>query len=85
MPYKGRSRKTRALGTRAQVMHNNAIHTSGFLTKKQLKYNKYGHIVSRKKSLFAKNNNHLLNYGYVPKKGFFRLHPKHEIHGTAKR
>ena len=36
------------------VMHGTAKHTSGGLTKKDLKYNKNGEIVSRKKSTTAK-------------------------------
>ncbi len=39
-----------AIGSRAQVMHGTSRHTSGGLTKAQLKYNKSGEIVSRKKS-----------------------------------
>jgi hypothetical protein len=42
--------KTRKIGSRAQVMHGTAHHTSGGLTKKDLKYNKAGRIVSKKKS-----------------------------------
>lgn len=42
--------KTRKIGSRAQVMHGSAEKTKGGLTKKHLKYNKYGRIVSRKKS-----------------------------------
>ena len=38
------------VGSRAQVMHGTAQKTSGGLTKKDLKYNKWGRIVSRKKS-----------------------------------
>ena len=38
------------VGSRAQVMHGNADHTSGGLKKGDLKYNKSGRIVSRKKS-----------------------------------
>ena len=44
-------------GTRAEVMHGTAIRTSGGLTKKDLKYNKSGRIVSKKKSQIAKNIN----------------------------
>ena len=43
------------VGTRAQVMHGNAHHTSGGLTKKDLKYNKAGRIVSVRKSRTAKS------------------------------
>ncbi len=38
------------VGSRAQVMHGTAQKTSGGLTKADLKYNKWGRIVSRKKS-----------------------------------
>jgi hypothetical protein len=44
----------RAVGSRASVMHGLAHHTPGGLTKKQLKYNKYGRIVSARKSALAK-------------------------------
>ena len=44
----------RAVGSRAQVMNGNAHHTPGGLTKSQLKYNKYGRIVSARKSALAK-------------------------------
>ena len=45
----------RAVGSRAQVMHGTAHHTKGGLTKKNLKYNKYGKIVSARKSASAKS------------------------------
>ena len=51
----GGSHHKRAVGSRAEVMHNTAHHTSGGLTKKQLKYNKAGRIVSIKKSQTAKS------------------------------
>ena len=43
-----------AVGSRVQVMNGNAHHTPGGLTKSCLKYNKYGRIVSAKKSALAK-------------------------------
>jgi len=43
--------KTRKVGTRAEVMHGTAVKTKGGLTKTNLKYNKYGRIVSRCKSM----------------------------------
>ncbi len=46
--------KIPAVGSRASVMHGNAKHTSGGLTKKDLKYNKSGKIVSVKKSAQGK-------------------------------
>ena len=45
----------RRIGSRAEVMHGTAHHTSGCLTKKNLKYNKHGRIVSLKKSKTAKS------------------------------
>lgn len=57
-------------GSRAQVMHETAFKTSGGLTKKALKYNKHGGIVSVKKS----NSNplaRLTNAGYRTVKGKF--------------
>jgi hypothetical protein len=45
----------RRIGSRAEVMHGTAHHTSGGLTKKNLKYNKHGRIVSLKKSKTAKS------------------------------
>jgi len=49
----GRHHK-QAVGSRVQVVNGTAHHTSGGLTKKDLKYNKYGRIVSAKKSASAK-------------------------------
>jgi len=46
--------KIPAVGTRAQVMHGTARHTSGGLTQNDLKYNSKGQIVSIKKSEMAK-------------------------------
>jgi hypothetical protein len=60
-----------AIGSRAQVMHGTADHTSGGLTKKDLKYNKHGRIVSRKKSQKAKKEKRLEKAGYKTRKGKF--------------
>lgn len=49
----------KAIGSRAEVMHGTAHHTSGGLTKKHLKYNKYGRIVSVAKSKTAKSKGQL--------------------------
>jgi hypothetical protein len=61
----------KAVGSRAQVMHGSAHHTSGGLTKKDLKYNKWGRIVSRKKSTQAKKTKRLEKAGYKTRKGKF--------------
>ena len=58
-------------GTRAQVMNGTAMRTPGGLTKKDLKYNKNGRIVSRKQSARAKRENRLVRAGYVTEKGKF--------------
>lgn len=42
-------KKIKAVGTRAEVMHGTAKHTSGGLKKSDLMYNKWGAIVSKKK------------------------------------
>ena len=61
----------KARGSRAQVMHGTAKRTSGGLTKKQLKYNKQGKIVSKKMSARAKKEKRLVKAGYKTKKGTF--------------
>ena len=58
-------------GTRAQVWHGTARHTSGGLTKSDLMKNKAGRIVSRKKHHSAKKDNRLVKAGYKTKKGTF--------------
>ena len=65
-----------AVGSRAQVMNGTAHHTKGGLTKKDLKYNKHGRIVSKKMSMKAKKNNRLAKAGFIPKKGVFKLFKK---------
>lgn len=70
-----------AVGSKAQVWHGTAKHTSGGLYKKDLMKNKHGRIVSRKqhergKKMFAKNlkpylakhGNPLQKKGYLKKK-----------------
>jgi len=66
----------RQVGSRAQVMNGTCHHTNGGLTKKHLKYNKHGRIVSRKASMKAKKNNRLAKAGFIPKKGVFKLFKK---------
>jgi len=61
----------RKVGSRAQVMHNTAHHTSGGLTKRDLKYNKWGRIVSKKRSTLAKKTRRLEKAGYKATKGTF--------------
>ena len=59
------------VGTRAQVMHGNALRTGGGLTKKDLKYNKQGKIVSKTMSMRAKREKRLEKAGWTVRKGQF--------------
>ena len=59
------------IGSRSQVMHSNARMTGGGLRKKDLKYNKYGKIVSKKMSQRAKKEKRLQKAGYTKVKGQF--------------
>ena len=63
----------KASGSRAEVFHGNARHTSGGLTRNDLKMNKRGEIVSIKASNRAKKENRLEKAGYKTKKGEFKL------------
>ncbi len=66
------------VGTRAQVFHGTAKHTSGGLKKSDLFMNKRGRIVSRKASAAGKKAlKHLTRAGYKAKKGTFKLFKKH--------
>tara|TARA_X000000368_G_scaffold417474_1_gene413975 strand:- start:1587 stop:1889 length:303 start_codon:yes stop_codon:yes gene_type:complete len=59
------------VGSRAQVMHGNAYKTTGGLTKSNLKMNKHGRVVSRKKSTKARKDKRLEKAGYFTRKGKF--------------
>ena len=59
------------IGSRAMVMHGNAQMTSGGLTKKDLKKNKQGRIVSVKASAAARKTKNLSKAGFSTKKGVF--------------
>ena len=72
----------KAVGTRAEVMHGTAKHTSGGLTKKHLMKNKHGRIVSRKMHDTAKRQNRLAKSGYVPVKGQFKLFHKWKLQNS---
>jgi hypothetical protein len=65
------------VGTKAQVWHGTAKHTSGGLTKKDLMKTKKGRIVSKKKHAAGqKALKQLKKAGYVAKKGTFKLFKK---------
>ena len=59
------------IGSRAQVMHGTAKQTGGGLRKKDLKYNKQGKNLSKKKSTRAKKEKRLQKAGWVTRKGKF--------------
>jgi len=59
------------VGSRAQVWHGTAHHTPGGLTRKDLKMNKWGRIVSKAKSAKAKKENRLVKMGFKTQKGKF--------------
>lgn len=64
-------------GTKAQVFHGTAKHTSGGLTKKDLMKTRKGRIVSKKKHAAGqKAIKQLKKLGYVAKKGTFKLFKK---------
>lgn len=58
-------------GTRAEVWHGTAKHTSGGLEKGDLVQNKHGRIVSKKKHFSEKKAKRLIKAGYGTKKGKF--------------
>ena len=72
------------VGTRAQVWHGTACHTSGGLLKKDLIMNKHGRIVSRKKHHSEKKNiiSRLFKKGYKPFKGKFGVSKGHGDYGS---
>ena len=63
--------RPKTIGSRAEVFHGNAKHTSGGLTEKDLIQNKHGRIVSRKKHFSASREKRLLKHGYGSCKGTF--------------
>ena len=73
----GGGKKKPAVGTKAQVWHGSAKHTSGGLTRKDLMKTKKGRIVSRRKHAAGKKAlKRLTKAGYKAKKGTFKLFKK---------
>jgi len=62
---------SQTVGSRAQVWHGTAKHTSGGLEKKDLFKNNAGRIVSKSKHFSAKKEMRLVKHGYTAKKGKF--------------
>jgi hypothetical protein len=66
------------VGSKAQVFHGTAKHTSGGLVKKDLMKTRKGRIVSKAKHAAGlKAIKQLRKSGYVAKKGTFKLFKKH--------
>ena len=77
--------KIKAVGTKAEVFHGTAKHTSGNLHKKDLMKHK-GRIVSRKKHAAGKKAiKRLFALGYKPKKGTFKAMRKSMVNGRKKK
>lgn len=77
--------KTKAVGSKAEVFHGTARHTSGGLYKKDLMKHK-GRIISRKKHAAGKKAiKHLFALGYKPKKGSFTLMRKSMVDGRRRK
>ena len=71
------TRKMYTVGSKAQVWHGSAKHTSGGLTRKDLMKTKKGRIVSRRKhTIGLRRIKTLHKQGYKPKKGTFKLFKK---------
>jgi len=67
----------KAVGSKAQVWHGTARHTSGGLTKADLMKTKAGRIVSKRKHALGKKAlKRLVKAGYKAKKGTFKLFRK---------
>jgi hypothetical protein len=65
---------TITVGSKSQVFHGTAKHTSGGLTKKDLMKTRKGRIVSKKKHAAGKKAlKRLYAKGFKPKKGTFKL------------
>ena len=72
-----KTRKVHAVGSKAQVWHGTADHTSGGLKKKDLMKTKKGRIVSRRKhTIGLRRIKTLHKAGFKPKKGTFKLFRK---------
>ena len=76
--------KTKAVGSKAEVFHGSAKHTSGGLTRKDLVKNKHGRIVSRRKQAAGRKAlANLRKAGYIAKKGTFKLFRKGSKRGGS--
>ena len=77
MTFKKRASRAATVGTKAQVFHGTAKHTSGGLTRKDLMKTKKGRIVSKRKHAAGRVAlRRLKAAGYSAKKGTFKLFRK---------
>jgi hypothetical protein len=75
----------KTVGSKAEVFHGTAKHTSGLLYKKDLVKTRKGRIVSKKKQAAGKKAiKRLFALGYKPQKGRFSLMRKGMAKGTTK-
>ncbi len=78
--------KIKTVGSKAEVFHSHAKHTSGGLKKSDLMMTKRGRIVSKKQhSAGLKAVKRLFAAGYKPKKGTFKAFHKSDAHKSVKR
>ena len=76
--------KVPAVGSKSQVFHGTAKHTSGGLKKNDLMKTKNGRIVSRRKHAAGKKAiKNLRKLGYIAKKGTFKLFTKKSKRGGS--
>jgi len=76
--------KMPATGSKSQVFHGTARHTSGGLHRKDLMKTKNGRIVSRRKHAAGKRAiKNLRKLGYIAKKGTFKLFSKKSKRGGS--
>ena len=69
-----KTQKIKAVGSKAEVFHGTAKHTSGGLKKADLMKVKSGRIVSRRKHAAGKKAiKRLFKLGFKPKRGTFKL------------
>ncbi len=83
--YRMVEKKIKAVGSKAEVFHGTARHTSGGLKKKDLMKHR-GRIISRKKHAAGKKAiKHLRSLGYIAKRGTFKLFRKSMVNGRKRR
>ena len=72
------------VGSRRKVYNGTALMTGGRLKKKDLTKNKWGRIVSKKKSIKAKKDKRLIKAGYKTIKGKFGYIKENKVNKVKK-